>query len=153
MVHGSIRFRISSAIVSLGIVCLVTMGCSSDVNYAPPAGSTEIAITHYSFGTITVDDTTYEHDIAISTDSTVNNWRPQVNHSIQLVDIKHLITASTKALIIGIGSHKGCWVADEISEYTDSKKIHLHILDTYEAVKLFNRISKDGLAACFHVNC
>lgn len=147
------RFKINSGSVLLGIIFLFILGCSSDVNYSPPAGSKEIAITHYSFGKIIINGSAYENDVAIFSDSTVKNWYPQVNHAIQLIDIKELITGTTKTLIIGIGANKGCSVTDEIIEFADSNNIELHLLDTYEAVKLFNSSPKEGLAACFHVNC
>jgi hypothetical protein len=77
----------------------------------------------------------------------------QINHAIQLTDVKALMTGSVKKLIIGIGFIEECSVADDIVKYALSKNIELHILDTREAVKLFNASPKDGLAACFHVNC
>ena len=60
---------------------------------------------------------------------------------------------SIKILIVGIGANKGCFVTEDIIEYTNSKSIKLHILNTYKAVKLFNKLPKKGLTACFHVNC
>lgn len=149
----SFSFKISTGLWVVGMICSVILGCSSDVNYTPPVGSNEIAINHYSFGKIIVNGKTHENDIVIFADSTVQDWRAQVNHSIQLIDVMELMTGPVKKLIIGIGSNKGCSVTDDIVKYTASKNIELHILDTYEAVKLFNASSKDGLAACFHVNC
>jgi len=136
-----------------GLICFIIVGCSSEVNYTPPEGSTDLAITHYSFGKITIDGKTYENDIAINPDGIVNNWRAQVNHAIQLVDLKKMMDGPIKTFIIGIGANKGCSIADEIKTYAQSKNIKLHILDTFGAVELFNAYNKQGLAACFHINC
>jgi hypothetical protein len=137
----------------LGLICSVIFGCSPEVNYSPAAGNNDIAINHYSFGKIVVNGKTYENDIAILADGSVQNWMAQTNHAIQLNDVKALMTGSVKKLIIGIGFNEGCSVTDDIVTYALSKNIELHILDTREAVKLFNASSKDGLTACFHVNC
>ena len=146
-------FKNITGLIAAAMICSVISGCSPDVNYTPPAGSSEIAITHYSFGKIVVNGRTYENDIVIFPDSTVQNWQASINHSIRLVDTKALLTGPVKKLIIGIGFNNGCSVTDDIAEQAASKNIELHILDTREAVKLFNASSKDGLSACFHVNC
>ncbi len=145
--------KIDAYLLFMSMFLTVLIGCSNEVNYTPPEGSVEIAITHYSFGKIIVNGKAFENDIAIYPDRKVQNWQAQINHSIQLTDIKNLITESTETLIIGIGAIKGCSVSDEIIHFTGANQITLHILNTYEAVKLFNASSKDGLAACFHVNC
>ena len=146
-------FKISTGLMVAGMICCVIIGCSPEVNYSPPAGDNEIAINHYSFGKIVVNGKTYENDIAIFPDSSVQNWRAQTNHAIQLIDVKELISGAVKRLIIGTGANDGCSVTDEIVNYAASRNIEIRILDTYEAVKLFNASPKDGLAACFHVNC
>jgi len=151
--HSLNRFHAMFGLMVAVIICSALIGCSSEVNYTPPAGNNEIAITHYSFGKIVVDGKTYENDIVIFPDRTVQNWQASINHSIRLIDTKALMTGPVNKLIIGIGFNNGCSVTDDIVEYAVSKNIELHILDTREAVKLFNGSSKDGLAACFHVNC
>jgi hypothetical protein len=137
-------------VLMLGCIC---SGCSSEVNYIPPDGSGEIAITHYSFGRIIVNGKPYENDIAIFADGRTVNWQAQANHAIQLADVKTLMDGGTTTLIIGIGAHSGCSVTDDIAAYAASKNIAVHVLDSFEAVKLFNASPKKGLAACFHVNC
>jgi hypothetical protein len=153
MIYKNIILKKIFGIMVPVFVSVILTGCSSDVNYTPPPNSQEMAITHYSFGKIIVDGKTYAHDIAIVSSKTVKNWRAKINHAIQLVDIKDLIDDSTQRLIIGIGANDACSVTQEIVEYTKSKGIQLHMLNTYEAVKLFNSLPKKGLSACFHVNC
>ncbi len=127
--------------------------CSADVNYTPPDGSKEMAITHYSFGKIVVDGKTFGYDIAILPDKSIKKWKVKVSHAFQLSDIKDLIDDSTKILIIGIGANKDCSITDEIVDFSKSKGVQLEVLDTYEAVRLFNTLPKLGLSACFHLNC
>ena len=44
-------------LLSLLPLALLLAACSHDVNYEPPAGNSETAITHYSFGQMVVDGT------------------------------------------------------------------------------------------------
>lgn len=149
----SLNITTRVVVLVLCTICCVCSGCSSEINYTPPAGSKEIAIHHYSFGKIVVNDKTYENDIAIFADGRVINWQAQANHAIQLTDVKALMKSAVTKLIIGIGANDGCSVTDEIALYAASKNITIHVLNTFEAVKLFNASPKEGLAACFHVNC
>jgi hypothetical protein len=143
------------AFKSIGLVILffLFIACSGEANYTPPDASTDIAITHYSFGKITVDGKVYEHDIAISQGKEVINWRAKINHAIQLNDITPFLDESTKSVIIGIGADKNCTVTDDVGDFLKSKGVDLWILDTFEAVKLFNKLPKEGLSAVFHINC
>lgn len=149
----SLIFKPGIVLIAFSIICIVSVSCSSEVNFTPPAGSKEIAINHYSFGKIIVNDKTYENDIAIFADGRVKNWRAKANHAIQLTDVKVLMNGTVNKLIIGIGSNDGCSVTDKITAYAATKNIEVHILNTFEAVKMFNASPKEGLAACFHVNC
>jgi hypothetical protein len=83
----------------------------------------------------------------------VKNWHARLNHAIELRDVEALMSGPVKKIIIGIGTDKKCSVSDEIKKFAFSRQIEIHILDTYEAVKLFNASEKTGLAACFHLTC
>jgi hypothetical protein len=143
--------RIFAAILIVWPILLIA--CASDVNYSPPESSKEMAITHYSFGKIIIDGKTFENDVAILPDKTIKRWRAKVRHAIQLVDVKDLIDESSATLIIGIGANKRCDISNDIIDYAESKGVRLEVLDTYEAVRLFNTFPKEGLSACFHLNC
>lgn len=139
--------------LALLILTAFFYACAEDVNYTPPANNNEMAITHYAFGKMVIDGKTYENDVAIFPDKTVRKWHVQTNHTIQLIDIEQMIDDATETLIIGTGASEICTVNDDIVDYAESKGIQLIILDTYEAVRQFNKLSKTGLSACFHLNC
>lgn len=148
--------RRKSKIVLISIMLSLPVwlcACSTEVNYTPPADSSDIAITHYSFGKIVLDGKVYATDIAILPDKTVKTWRMKISHAIQLIDIENLIDDATRTLIIGVGAHSRCSLTDDIADLCQSKGIELIVLDTYEAVRGFNNLPKSGLAACFHLNC
>lgn len=150
---GDFLARTSRSMVVTIWYALLMLGCSAEVNYTPPEGGDEIAITHFSFGEISVAGKTFESDILIFADGSVRTLATRINHVIQLRDIEDLISGRVKMLIIGTGTDKKCSVTDEIKQYASSRKIEVHILDTFEAVELFNASEKTGLAACFHVTC
>jgi len=112
-----------------------------------------MAITYYRFGRMVVDGKTYERDILIGPDKEVKSWRTKFSHEIQLGDIQDLLGESTRIIIFGIGADKGCWLNQEVLDYTRSKGIEVHILNTFDAVRKFNSLPKEGLSACFHLNC
>jgi hypothetical protein len=147
------RLSTGLKLLALYILTVFLYACAEDVNYTPPANSSETAITHYSFGKIVIDGKTYEADVAVFPDQTVQKWHIQTNHMIQLIDIKALIDNATQTLIIGTGASEICTVKDDIVDYAASKGIKLIIRDTYEAVRQFNKLPKEGLSAGFHLNC
>ena len=155
MYHKIVDQRNLLITITFVLLCIIFSGCSSDadVNYTPPPGSNATAITHYSFGKITVDGKNYVRDIAILPDKSVQNWDVKTHHRVQSVDIKNIVDDTTKTFIIGTGADEGCAVLDETVDYIKSKGIELHILNTYKAVRLFNKLPKKGLSACFHINC
>ena len=149
--YGKSREILQAVIIVFFPLWLIA--CASDLDYTPPEGSQEMAITHYSFGKIIVDGKTFQDDIAILPDKTVKNWRAKVNHAVQLIDINGLIDESSKTLIIGIGANSRGSITDDIIDFAKSKGVRLEVLNTYDAVRLFNQLPKAGLSACFHLNC
>ena len=134
------------------VILLILCSCQ-EVTHTPPAGSMEIAITRFSFGRMVVDGKRFESDLAIFADGRVERWHARINHSIELRDILALLDGPVSKLIIGVGTDRKCAVSDEIMTHAAARAIEVHILDTYEAVKLFNASEKQGLAACFHLTC
>ncbi|MCP4578498.1 MAG: hypothetical protein GY846_19665 [Deltaproteobacteria bacterium] len=139
-------------------ITLCIAGCSDDVDFTPPAGSAEIAITHYSFGKMVIDGRNHDTDLAILPGGKVSYWGfdPGNNHIFSKKFIEDLITDKVTDIIIGTGYNGAASLnteAKELVEQLKAKGIQVHIMPTSEAVKLFNASSKKGLLACFHLNC
>lgn len=139
-------------------ITLSIAGCSNDVDFTPPAGSDETAITHYSFGKMVIDGQDHDSDLVIVPEGKVKYWGfdPDNNHIFSREFIEDLITDKVKTIIIGTGYNGAASLnaeAQELVEQIKSKGIQVHIMPTSEAVKLFNASSKRGLLACFHLNC
>lgn len=112
-------------------------------------------IQHYEFGKIIIDGKIYTSDLKIISGKVVPNWWRKEGHKLYLEDIKDVINAHPKVLIIGCGANSVMEVSYEVVEYCRKNNIDIHILDSYSAVKLFNSISekKENIAFCIHLTC
>ena len=144
-------------ILCLGItLCLAA--CSDDIDFTPLVGSADTAITHYSFGKMVIDGRKHDTDLVILPGGKVRYWGfdPDSNHIFSKEIIEDLITDKAEAIIIGTGYNGAASLNTEAKGLVDqirAKGIQVHIMPTSEAVKLFNKTSKKGLLACFHLNC
>ena len=146
--------------ILLGLIILSTLlffACSNDVNYAPPPGSNETIITHYSFGRMVIDGQNHEGDLIVRPGISVNSWLFDTeSHDVFPTDLEHLIDDSTTTLIIGTGYSGRANLTEETRTFINrlhAKGVEVHVLPTGEAVKRFNATPKKGLLACFHLNC
>lgn len=151
----AIKRRLVAISVSF-LVFIVVAGCSSskEVNYTPPDGSRGPAINHFSFSKMVVDGKDFtDVDVAISSDGKVRAWQIRKVHVVDTADIDALINADTRVLIIGTGANGVTEVREGALTRAKENGVEVHVLDTAEAVMLFNKQPKEGLAAAFHTGC
>ena len=152
-------FRRYTLQIILGFgITLYIAGCSNNVDFTPPAGSTETAITHYSSGKMVIDGQDHNTDLTILPGGKVSYWGfdPDNNHIFSKEFIEDLITDKVKTIIIGTGYSGFASLnaeANKLVEQMRAKGIQVHVMPTGDAVKLFNASSKKGLLACFHLTC
>ncbi|MFC1843218.1 MTH938/NDUFAF3 family protein [Thermodesulfobacteriota bacterium] len=139
--------------IILFISLFLFASCSSETTFTPTAGSQGPAITSYSFGKMIVDGKTYTNELQILPTGIVKKWSPSDPHYILPVDIGEIVNTSIKTLIIGNGANGEAAIPDETVKFLKAKNIRVHIMNTHEAVKLFNESSKEALGAIFHLNC
>ena len=151
-----IKLRFASfAIYSAALFFI--FACENAVYYSPPEGSTEMAITHYSFGRMTIDGKDYTGDLSIQPGGEVKVWI--INHGTHILDTDDLsafITVDVKKIIIGTGNAGDFELSDELQRMLEDLKktgVQTFVDKTGNAVKYFNKTSKEGLLACFHLNC
>jgi hypothetical protein len=133
--------------ILLFLCVLVSVSCSNETTYNPPAGSKETAITHYSFGKMVIAGKTYTNELQIFPNGTIREWSPGDPHYILPTDIKDIVNSGIKTLIIGTEAN------GEAAIPLETKNIKVHILNTHKAVKLFNESIKEAVGAIFHLNC
>ncbi len=138
------------------LVFIVVAGCSSskEVNYTPPDGSRGPAINHFSFSKMVVDGKEFSDvDVAISSGGQARAWQIGKVHMVDAVDIKALIDADTRVLVIGTGTNGVTEVREDALAKAKANGVEVHVLDTAGAVMLYNKLPKEGLAAAFHTGC
>ena len=138
-------------------ICIITIlsSCSKDVDYVPPAGTTDTVITHYSYDKLVIDGNSYNIDLMILPGGKVTSWEfNRDTHVIAPKDFLNVITDKVKTVIIGSGYHGQGIFDDEAVELVNKFQAHgvsIQILPTSDAVNLFNASSKQGLLTFLHI--
>jgi hypothetical protein len=110
--------------------------------------------THYSFGSITIDDITYSSDVIIFPSSVNPSWWRKEGHLLQKADLSDIINNNISILIIGTGYNGAMRVPGTTIDCLNAMKIEVHICVTSEAVKLYNRLTeKETTATALHLTC
>ena len=139
------------------LALLLVFACENTVNYTPPPGSTETAITHYTFGKMTIDSKDFDGDLVILPGGEVKSWPIDLGtHMLSTDDIAPMITDGVKSIIIGTGNAGAVELSDEVRKLLDKLKeegIQVFVGKSGSAVKQFNSTAKEGLLAFFHLNC
>jgi hypothetical protein len=106
-------------------------------------------IDSYSFGCFVVDGKTYSHDIKI-VGKEIKLWK---NHKLCLDDVKDVVMAKPKIIIIGTGESGVVNVSPEIRDFITKAGIKLIIAKTAKACDLYNELSNENAAAILHSTC
>lgn len=110
-------------------------------------------ISHYSFGSITIDGKKYEHDVIISL-SGIKSWWRATSHNVSINDLDLILKEKPNLVIFGTGAAGVMKVASETEDYLEKQGIKLLIKKTGDAVKEYNlRQSEAGVVGAFHLTC
>jgi hypothetical protein len=111
----------------------------------------------FSFGSICIDGSTYEHDVIIDRGQIrerkkkpSKKFREQFDHTP--LSIEEEIPWQCSQLVIGSGAHGRLPVMQEVEREAERHKIKLLVLPTIEAVEVLKRDPKDT-NAILHVTC
>lgn len=119
-------------------------------------------IQEYLFGSITVDDKTYNCDVEVRWTDEVLEWRRQESHIIDVEDVKRAVEQSPETIIIGTGESGIARVTEAARNFIKERGIELLIDRTGEAVKTFNIIREKSqeeegeqrkIIGLFHLTC
>ena len=112
-----------------------------------------------TFGTITVDGKTYEHDVIIRLSGEVLKRKKKLSkkyygtsHVLSKDEAKFVFEEGCKRLILGTGQMGNVHLSPEAEAYFTKKGCEVLLLPTPEAIHAFNGLhgKKIGL---FHVTC
>jgi len=85
------------------------------------------------------------------------DWSETGTHhepGIQVADIEELLENGAQEVVLSQGFHERLQVCTETLELLKRKQIPVHVLETEEAAKLYNRLVEDRMVAgLFHSTC
>lgn len=117
-------------------------------------------IKDYHFGSITIDDRTYTHDVEVRWTEEVLGWRRKESHLIDVGDIRRAVEGDPETIIIGTGETGVAQVTSEAQKFIREKGIKLIIDLTEPAIKNFNLMKErtekgdqKKVIGLFHLTC
>ena len=116
-------------------------------------------INKTSFGSITVDEESYDHDIIITLDGKVKKRKKKLSkaiygtsHKISLDEIKYVYRDKSEGIVIGSGQYGVVRLSDEASEYLKKNHCKVILRPTPEAIQEWNRTEGKWIGL-FHITC
>ena len=129
------------------------------VSSGPGPRERKMRIENTTFGSITIDGKTYEHDVIIRLGGKVEKRRKKLSkekygtsHIVSKEEAKFVYEEGSDLLIIGAGQEGNVRLSPEASDYFEKKGCAVSVQPTPEAIQSFNesRRKKIGL---MHVTC
>ena len=116
-------------------------------------------IERTTFGSITIDGTTYDHDVVIRLCGEVIKRKKKLSkkyygtsHTISKDEAKFLYEKGCKELIVGTGQFDNVRLSKEAADYLEKKGCKVIAAATPNALNLYNR-SVARKIGMFHVTC
>jgi hypothetical protein len=110
----------------------------------------------FSFGSIRIDGTTYQHDVVIDRGEVrkrkkkpSKKFRDDFGHTP--LSVEERIPWKCRSLVIGTGTG-AMPVMDEVKQEAQHRKVELRILPTAQAIELLKKAPSDS-NAILHVTC
>jgi hypothetical protein len=120
-------------------------------------GEVEMKFGRFSFGSIQIDDTTYEHDVIIDRGEILKRkkkpskrFQDEFGHTP--LSVEEDIPWKCKQLIIGTGAYGRLPVMEEVKREARRRHVELSVLPTAEAIKKLGQDPNDT-NAILHVTC
>lgn len=110
-------------------------------------------IDEYHFGSITVDNKAYNHDLILLPDKILNWWRKD-GHVMAPEDFKEL-SWDFDVLVLGTGASGQCDVPEETISYIKENGVELKMAQSKEATEIYNQLLDEGrkVVGAFHLTC
>jgi len=112
------------------------------------------------FGSITVDEEVFDHDVVIRLSGKVKKRKKKLSkqyygtsHKVSLDEAKDIFEKGAKRLLIGSGQDGNVRLSPEAKEYFKRKGCSVKLVPTPEAVTVWNKAKGNKTIAMFHVTC
>jgi hypothetical protein len=111
-------------------------------------------ISHYSFGSITVDGKSYRSDVIIYPGRVNGSWWRKEGHYLQPEDLEEVVAAKPAKVVIGTGASGVMQVPEKTIKWLEGKGIEVRVARTTEAVEIYNGLKDNATAvAALHLTC
>ena len=111
-------------------------------------------IESYDFGRIVINGRKFTSDVLIFPDRVDGNWWRKEGHILDVDDVKEIVDAKPKVLVIGTGYSGLMKIRPETERYLNSSGIELIAAKTEKACKIYNELSKmRRVVAALHLTC
>jgi hypothetical protein len=111
-------------------------------------------ISDYRDGNITIAGKKYnDRGVIIFPDRVKYGWGGMEDHALYPDEIEDVVNEDIDTVVIGNGYQGNAFVMKETKKLLKSKEIKIHLLNTHDAVDLYNKLPKRKLVGIFHLNC
>jgi len=112
-------------------------------------------IEEYEFGRIVIQRKVYTSDVIVHKNGVEEGWWRKEGHKVCMDDIKRILNLNPEVVVFGTGAYGRVKVDDDVIEYLKKKGIDVYVLETEEAVKLFESMLKQGknVVLAAHLTC
>lgn len=118
-----------------------------------------VEVKDTSFGSITVEEKSYSHDIIITTSGEVKKRRKELSkklygtsHRLSLEEAKFIYEKNTKFLIIGAGQYNKLNLSSKALKFFNDEGVEIIKKATPKAVQEYNLTAGEKIGL-FHVTC
>ena len=116
-------------------------------------------ITSTSFGSITIEETRYDHDILIRHGAAIEKRKKKLSkriygtsHVLSLDEAQHIYEDGAERLIIGTGQTGRLDLSEEARLYFHERGLRIELSPTGQAIHHWNDTDGEALGL-FHVTC
>ena len=116
-------------------------------------------IKNTEFGSITVEEEVFDHDIVIRLGGNVKKQNKKLSkeqcgtsHTVSLAEAEHIFDEGAERLIVGSGQHDSVRLSEEAEHYFKKNGCSVELYPTPEAIQVWNE-AEGKIIAMFHVTC
>jgi len=112
-----------------------------------------------SFGSVTIDGRTFDHDVIIRRDGTIEKRKKKLSkavygtsHVISVDEARHVYEDGAQRLILGAGQYGRVELSDQAAAYFEERQCRVDVLPTDKALETWNQ-AEGAVIGLFHVTC
>ena len=116
-------------------------------------------INKIKFGSITIGEEKYKHDVLIRLDGAIKKRKKKLSkekygtsHIISLEEARFIYQEGAEGLIIGAGMFGRVELSSEAAEFFNQKRVQVWLFPNQEALEHWNTIEGENIGL-FHTTC